>query len=346
VSVILPVRNERRFIARSLEAVLSQDYPGSRLEILVADGMSTDGTREEVRRVAANFPRISVGLIDNPGRIVPTGMNAAMRHARGEIIVRVDGHCEVANDYVRRCVEHLLAGRADGVGGPITTIGQTPVARAISLAMSSPFGVGDSAFRTRREATMLTDTIAFPAYTRSIVEKAGPYDEELVRNQDDEYNYRLRKLGARLLLAADVRSRYFSRASLRALARQYCQYGYWKVRVMQKHPRQMRVRQFAPACFVIVLFVLAAAAAIHPLGQFALLGFALLYGLACLVATICVVRRSNWHYAILLPICFAILHVSYGLGFLVGLLRFWRRWGDAGTEGRSANSGESNGPLR
>ena len=173
-----------------------------------------------------------------------------MREARGEIIVRVDGHCEIAPDYVRRCVEHLQDPSVPAVGGPLETIGHGPLSRAIAAAMSSWFGVGGSAFRIVRDRTLLTDTVAFPGYTRAIMERAGPFDEELVRNQDDEYNYRLRKMGARILLASDIRARYYSRSSLRSLGRQYLQYGYWKVRVMQKHPWQMKARHFAPLAFV------------------------------------------------------------------------------------------------
>ncbi|MCB1034312.1 MAG: glycosyltransferase family 2 protein, partial [Acidobacteria bacterium] len=211
VTVVMPVRNEADFIERSLGAVLSQDYPRNRFEVLIADGMSTDDTRERIRSLPSGA--VPVRILDNPGRIVPTGLNAALKEARGEIIVRVDGHCEIAPDYLRRSVEHLSRGEASGVGGPIETVGEGYRAQAIAAAMSSNFGVGGSAFRTGRDEPSFVDTVAFPAYPRQILQKAGPYDEELVRNQDDEYNYRLRKAGHRLLLAPDVRSLYFSRAT-------------------------------------------------------------------------------------------------------------------------------------
>ncbi len=331
VSVVMPIRNEADFIARSLGAVLAQDYPADRFDVLVADGCSDDGTTEIVRKMAAADSRVR--LLENRGRIVATGLNQALAVATGEIVVRVDGHCEIAPDYVRHCVAHLVAGEADGVGGPLETIGQTPVARAIAVAMSSQFGVGNSAFRTVTGRSMIVDTVAFPAYTRAVMDRVGPFDVELVRNQDDEYNYRLRKRGGRLLLAADVHARYYSRSSLRSLWRQYFQYGYWKVRVLQKHPRQMRPRQFIPALFVSALL---AGVVTSPwtAGRLWLAAVAGLYVVANLAATLA--SRSRVPDAtgrMVLPIAFAILHASYGSGCLVGLLKFWNRWRGEDTVG-------------
>ncbi|HEX5081172.1 MAG TPA: glycosyltransferase family 2 protein [Blastocatellia bacterium] len=330
VSVILPIRNEAHYIARSLGAVLAQDYPADRMEVMVVDGMSTDGTREIVESMSAGSPRVQ--LIDNIRRIAPTALNAGIARAGGEIIIRVDGHCEIERDYVRRCVEHLRNDGVDGVGGPLQTIGESFVARGVSVAMSSTFGVGDSAFRTVSNKTMLVDTVAFPAYTRDIVERVGFFDEELVRNQDDDYNYRLRKVGAKVLLASDVRSRYYSRSSIRSLWRQYFQYGYWKVRVMQKHPRQMRPRQFVPPLFVATLLLSLAAAPLSLVfGAWFAWPFVLAagsYTFANLAASISItVKKRDWPLSWLLPIAFATLHVSYGLGFLVGLIKFRNRWG-------------------
>lgn len=321
VSVVMPVRNEAAFIANSLKAVLSQDYPSEQMEVIVADGMSTDGTRQIVAQHSG------VRLINNPGRIVPTGLNLAIGQAHGEIIVRVDGHCEIAHDYVRRCVDHLLNDGVDAVGGPLDTIGQTPLANVIAAAMSSSFGVGGSAFRTRRNETMLTDTVAFPAYRRSLIARAGPFDEELVRNQDDEYNYRLCEMGAKILLASDVHCRYYSRSSLSSLWRQYFQYGYWKVRVMQKHPGEMRLRQFVPPLFVTVL-LLSLLTMLFVDGGWLI--FVLVIGsylVANLAASIVTATKTTATKSTLwLPVVFATLHISYGLGFLVGLMKFWNRW--------------------
>jgi glycosyltransferase involved in cell wall biosynthesis len=325
VSVVLPIRNEAAFIARGLGAVVAQDYPADRFEVLVSDGMSTDATREIVRSLQNGHPRVR--LIDNPGKIVPTGLNAALAQARGEIIVRVDGHCEIAPDYVRRCVDHLLRDGVDGVGGPLETIGDTFLAKAIATAMSSSFGVGGSAFRTVSNKTMLADTVAFPAYTRRIMDRAGRFDEELVRNQDDEYNYRLRKLGAKILLAEDVHARYYSRSSLRSLWRQYFQYGFWKVRVLQKHPLQMKLRQFVPPLFVCALLCALLLLPISPVSG-CLVGLAIVgsYLAVNLAASVLTARRNQWRLLVYLPVIFMVLHLSYGSGFLIGLAAFWNRW--------------------
>lgn len=322
VSIIMPVRDESAYIERSLGAVLRQDYPAGRTEILVVDGMSTDGTREYVRAQQATNPRLH--LIDNPRHIVPPGLNIGIAQASGDIVVRVDGHCEIAPDYVSRCVEHLLADGVEAVGGPIETVGETDAAQAIALAMSSWFGVGGSAFRTVKDRPALVETVAFPAYRRQTLERLGPFDEQLVRNQDDEYNYRLLKDGGRILLSPDIRSRYYSRSGLRSLWRQYYQYGYWKVRVMQKHPRQMRWRQFVPPAFVAGLMGSSALGLFFR--PFRRLGLWIigLYLAANLLASLSLGREHGGQHIPRLLIIHPILHLSYGLGFLVGLVSFFK----------------------
>lgn len=326
VSLIVPILDERKYILVCLDSLLSQDYPSQKTEIIIADGLSTDGTREIVAEYQKQHPNLR--MIDNPDKIVPTGLNITLRQARGEIIILISGHCEIAPDYVSKCVGYILSGKADGVGGPMQTIGETPLSETIAVAMSSPFGVGDSAFRTISGKTIYVDTVSFAAYTRKIIDKVGLYDEELIRDQDDEYNYRIREAGGKLLLAADVQSRYYSRGSLGKLWKQYFQYGYWKVRVLQKHPRQMRLRQFVPPVFTSVLLGSALLSLLFSRGWVLLVLVGGSYLLANLAASFVTASKKGWGHLPLLPATFAILHLSYGLGFLIGLVKFANRWGD------------------
>lgn len=336
VTVVMPVRNEGAFIEKSLGSVLRQSYGLERMQILVVDGMSDDDTRERVRRLEQDHPDAGIELLDNPGRIAPCALNVGLRRAHGEVIVRVDGHCQVGEHYVAHGVAHLANG-ADGVGGPLETLGETPTARAIALAMSSRFGVGGVAFRTTPtdsnevpaldlNAVREVDTVAFPAYRRSVTRQAGFFDEEFVRNQDDEYNYRLRKMGARILLALDMPAKYYSRAGFKKLWRQYFQYGFWKVRVLQRHPRQMSGRQFVPALFVGSLLGSVGLGAVAPnIGLPLLASIVCAYTLANLGATGLLIRRpasDRLAMAWRLPLAFALLHLGYGSGFLLGLARF------------------------
>jgi succinoglycan biosynthesis protein ExoA len=324
VSVIMPIRNEEDFIARSLGAVLAQEYPQDRMEVLAVDGMSTDKTRQIVQQIGQQNPHVS--LLDNPQKIAPYALNRGLTAAKGEIIVRVDGHCEIAPDYVHRCVQYLENNEIGGVGGPLETIGGNPMAQTIAAAMSSPFGVGGSPFRTVQDKTLFVDTVAFPAYRRSTLKAAGPFDEELVRNQDDEYNYRLRKLGFKILLAGDVKAKYYSRGSLSSLWWQYFQYGFWKVRVLQKHPGQMQPRQFVPFLFVSALLISLPLSLLSPWGRRLLAVIVGIYSAANLLASLSTAKRHGWQHLTLLPLIYTNLHVGYGLGFLWGLIKFARRW--------------------
>ena len=326
VSVLIPIRNESRYIDRCIQAVLHQDYPSNKIEILIADGMSDDATRSVIKEIQDNHSNVQ--SFQNPGKIVPTGMNILIPQAKGEILIRVDGHCVIAPDYVSNCVRHLEERDVDGVGGPMRSIGEDLVSQVTALAMSSKFGVGNSSFRTETGQTKLADTVPFPAYTREIIQKVGLYDEELVRNQDDEYNYRIREAGGKILLAEDVKSEYYSRGSLIKLWKQYFQYGYWKVRVLQKHPRQMSLRQFVPLAFVLALILTLLLSFLISWGWLALLILLATYLLANLAASIIAASGQGFQTLLHLPPAFAIIHLGYGLGFFVGLFKFWNRWKD------------------
>lgn len=334
VSVIMPVRNEAVFIEQSLGAVLSQDYPRDRLEILISDGMSTDETRALIKACSQKHPDIRLVVLENRGQIVSTGFNAALAQARGEVIIRVDGHTLIEPDYVRQCMAALSRSGADNVGGPMKARSDNPFGRAVALATSSPFGVGGARFHySDREEWV--DTVYLGAWPRRTFERVGTFDEEMVRNQDDEFNYRLASLGGKILLTPQIKSHYYNRPTMASLWRQYFEYGYWKVRVMQKHLTQMRPRHFAPALFISILLATLLISVAFSWALYLALALATTYLFAVVTASILSVRRGRFESLSLLPIAFGILHFAYGSGFLIGLVRFWNRW--RGRSGRMSS---------
>lgn len=324
VSVIMPIRNEARSIRHTLESVLAQDYPPGRLEVLIVDGMSDDGTREIVQGLIESqhvdgLPS-SIALIDNPGRIVPTAFNRGLRQSRGQIIVRVDGHCELASDYVRRCVEVLQATGADNVGGLQRAIGDTPTGQTIALATSSPFGVGGARFHYAQRPGP-ADTVYLGAYRREVFDRIGGFDEDLVRNQDDEFNFRLTQAGGMIWLDPSICSVYHSRSTLARLWRQYFEYGFYKVRVMQKRGAVASWRHLVPGLFVLGLLASLFLALATRRARLALV-VAGPYAAATTAASVWTARQAP-RLLPRLPAAFITMHLAYGLGFLAGLWR-WR----------------------
>ena len=315
VSIVLPMRNERRHIERCLDSILATDYPVDRLEVLVVDGESDDGSDELVRRYAREHP---VRLLSNPERIVPTAMNRGIAEARGDVIVRMDAHTTYAPDYVRRCVEALERTDAAAVGGVQAAVGSDLVTVAIAAATTSRFGVGNARFRYA-DREEFTDTVYLGAWRRATLEAAGGFDAAWVVNQDYELNCRLRRDGGKILLSPSIRCEYHVRDSLLALARQYFRYGMWRVKTLRAHPFSLRWRQLAPPAFVATL-VSAALLSSVSLVPLTLIGG--LYLLANLAASAVVARARGLRYLPVLPLTFACLHLCWGAGFLVGLVRF------------------------
>ena len=325
VTIIMPIRNEADFIERSLGAILTQNYPRSRMEVLIADGMSTDSTRIVIQDLAGRHADVSLKIIDNPGRIVPTGFNLALKQRRGEIVVRVDGHTIIAPDYVSECVSALERTGADNAGGRMNALSQTEFGKAVALATSTPFGVGGARFHYSEHEEWV-DTVYLGAWRSKVFSEIGGFDEEFIRNQDDEFNYRLRAHGGKILLSPRIKSDYYPRSSPKALWRQYYQYGFYKVRVMQKHTLQMQPRHFAPILLISGLVVTAILAFLIPATWVLFAGVAGLYIVANLAASAITAFRSQASSFLLLPLVFAILHFSYGSGFAAGLVRFACRW--------------------
>ncbi len=332
VSVIVPIRNEAAFIELSLGAVLAQDYPQNLMEIIVIDGMSDDGTREIIQRIIDDQKSKSISensvicssilLLDNPGKVVPTGLNIAIKYAKGDVIIRVDGHCVIDPNYIKYCVEMLKKTGADNVGGLQRAVSKKLVGNAIAMATSCPFGVGGARFHYSEKPGWV-DTVYLGAYRREVFDRIGNFDEELVRNQDDEFNFRLIQNGGKIWLDPSVRSVYYCRSSLRGLWKQYFQYGFYKVRVIQKRGAVPSWRHLIPAVFVFCLFltIFMALFTFKPLWGIVIIGP---YTGANLVTCLWVGRR-NLRVLPVLPVAFLILHLSYGLGFLWGIWYWWRR---------------------
>jgi succinoglycan biosynthesis protein ExoA len=316
VTVIVPVRNEIQHIRYCLEAILGQGYPQDQLEILLVDGFSDDGTRAVLSGYVSRYSQIR--LLDNPSRIVPTAMNIGIRKARGSIIIRIDARCVVEPDYISQCVHYLKTTGAQNVGGQQRAVGDNTVSKAIALATTSPFGIGNSKFRYS-DREQLVDTVYLGAYPRSVFDQIGLYDESLVRNQDYELNHRLRKAGGTIFFTPNIRSVYYGRPSLRRLFVQYFQYGYWKVRVLKKHRDSLKVRHLVAPFFVASLIASALASPFR-LGRLLLKWILFTYTSASLAASIYASRKAGKRFVPLLPVIFAILHISWGLGFVWSLL--------------------------
>jgi succinoglycan biosynthesis protein ExoA len=321
VSIIVPCRNERNHIETVIKSILAQKPPLGGFEIIVADGMSDDGTREILWRLSKDC---RLQIVDNPGLIVSKGLNAAIRQAKGQAIVRMDAHTEYAPDYVFNCLEILRATGADNVGGPWVAKGTGLIAEAIAAASQSPFACGRARGHDPHYEGIV-DTVYLGCWPRDVFDRIGMFDEELVRNQDDEFNLRLSRAGGKIWQSPSIRSRYIPRNSLLALFRQYLQYGYWKVRVIQKHRRPASMRHIVPGIFTFLLFVLPFLSFLWlPLLAF----WSLLVALYCVFSVIAAFMTAaghGWKLFPPLPFIFACYHFAYGIGFLRGVWDFMFR---------------------
>lgn len=320
VSIIVPIRNEADYIERCLNAIVAQDHP--LLECWVVDGMSTDATRQLLAPYLQKYSWIH--CLDNPEQTAPYAMNYGLAEVTGEVIIRVDGHCEIAPDYVSQCLRLLDETVADCVGGPLVSQGDTHRAQAIALAMSSPFGVGNARFRYSQTPGWV-DTLAFGAYRKAVFETVGHFNPELTRNQDDEFNYRLRSAGCKIYLSPDIQAIYYTRGSYRKLWKQYQGYGLWKIRVMQQYPGSTQWRHLVPAAFVAGLSLGLLGSGSRRGRQLSAL-IILPYSLLALLMGVRRCRSATtvakpWSYLPEMLLSFPILHLAYGVGFWRGLFK-------------------------
>jgi len=318
VTVAMPCLDEARYIESCLESVLAQDYPADRLEILVADGGSKDGTRELVSRFAARDPRVR--LVDNRARFQAAGMNAAIRLARGDVIVRMDVHCDYAPDFVRKCVEVLKRTGADNVGGAARARARTAFQQALCAALDSPLGVGGSAYRSSNREGYV-DTVFPGAFPRRVFEQVGLFDPGAVTNEDAELNQRIIAAGGKVYLSREIVVHYYPRESFGALARQYFRYGRGRARTLLKHRKLLSLRPVIPAAMVAGGVVLLATAHLQPITPCAFGAFALLTGLEA----VRVGRRAGPARIPTIWAIFPVLYVAHGCGFFGGLARYLAR---------------------
>ena len=320
ISVMAPMWNEAGHI-EALVADLAEQDVDAEVELLVADGGSSDGSVELLRE-AASVRGLALMVFDNPQRWVSHGLNVCIRAARGDLVVRVDCHSRYPPDYLRRCVDASEATGAENVGGVFVPTGRTQIERAVACAMNSPFG-GVHWTRHGSDQRVEVDTVPYGAYRPQAFELAGLFDETLVRNQDDEFNLRLRLAGGRIVLDPTIRVFYTPRGSLRAVFRQYYEYGRWKPAVMRKHGRPTSARSLVPATFVGSLLVLAPLAAVSRRATRALAVETGLYGSAALAFGALAVHRQGERWKMLPRVAatFPTFHVAHGLGMLVGLAR-------------------------
>lgn len=320
ISVIIPALNERDHIKVSVESVLQQERPPGGLEIIVVDGLSSDGTRDILTRFASEHPELHV--VDNPRRITPCAMNAGIRAARGRYVAILGGHTHYASDYLRNCID-LLNEHPEVccVGGPIQSKGMGLFGRAVALVMAHPVGIGNAKHR-HPTYEGYAEGACYPVFRKEVFEKVGLYDEMLVRNQDDELNYRLARHEEKVFISPRARCTYFVRETPSQLFRQYFQYGYWRVAVLRKHKRPASLRQIVPPLFMAFMCAVAILGVSLP-GWWRLSAGVLpvVYGATLLGVGAGNVGKVDWRVTLLFPVAAATMHVAYAAGFVWGFIK-------------------------
>ena len=316
VSVVIPMRNEEKHIAQCLDSIISSDYPQTRLEIIVVDGMSTDRSPEIVTRYVQSHNNIR--LMKNPRKIRVTANNIGIRAANGEIIVSMDAHVLYSPDYIRNCVELLETTGAATVGAIQRAVGYNYLTRAIAFATTTPFGIGNAEFRYTKEEKAV-DTFFLGAWHKRTLDKVGYFNEDWEINGDYELNYRIRMAGGKVLVSPKLKCQYFVRNSLYKLARQYFRYGMWRVKTIVTHPDSIRWRHILPPILIPwilltpILLILGVNLWYVPLATYIAYSVITSLGLSII--------KGIKYFPLLIPTLW-ILHLSWGLGFHIGVFKF------------------------
>ena len=322
ISIILPIRNEEKYIEKTLNSIFNQTYPIKLYEVIISDGMSNDNTYKIITKFSKNYKNIKI--IKNPFKIVPHGLNLSLNESKGDVIVRIDGHTIIDKFYLENCVKLLYEKKAHNVGGLINPIKHNGKSSLIGIATSSKFGIGNSPFHYSLKGNWV-DTVYLGAWDRKVFQEIGGFDEELKRNQDDEFNFRMIQNKFKIWLDPSIKSSYHSRNSFLKLFKQYFQYGFYKVRVFQKRRGFTSYRHLIPAIFILSLF---SSAFIYFYNKQIILFLAILcsYLLMSFGFSIYNLVKEKKINILILPFIYFILHSSYGLGTISGLIFFINKW--------------------
>ena len=312
VSILLPIRNEENFISQTLKSISEQDYPKDKLELVIADGDSSDGTIAKINKLKKEF--INLKILHNKHKIMPKGFNLALNNSKSDIVLMLGGHLIMPKNYISKSIKNLKEFNSSCAGGVIQAIADGFWGNVIATSISSVFGVGNVSFRVKNSKSGYVNSIPFGCYKRSVFDTIGGLDEELIRNQDDEFNFRMTQSGYKIWQDSSLVIKYFCRFSLKKLFHQYLQYGIYKVRVIQKRKALISFRHIIPSLFLISLFIPTISIYIF---------FA--YFLSGLFFSI-KINKFNITKLIACQITFFIIHLSYGLGFLFGQFKYINKW--------------------
>ena len=326
VSIICPILNEEKYIENCIQSIIAQDYPKAGVEVLFVDGMSTDNSRNLVKLYAQHYNYIK--LLDNPFKVVPHALNIGIKASKGNIIIRIDGHCKYPENYVSILVKNLYELDADNVGAVWNTLpaNNTSTCKAIAICSSHIFGVGNSKHKIGADKVIKVDTVPFGCYHREIFDKIGYFDEDLTRNQDDEFNARLINNGGKIYLIPWLVIAYTARDSFRKMSMMYYQYGLFKPLVTKKLGSPATLRQFFPAAFLIGLFFGAIMSCYFEIIFDIYLFIIALYLLvAFIIGFNKTIKLKDWKLLFTIPEAFFIIHLSYGLGYIIGLYKVFTK---------------------
>lgn len=323
VSVICPIYNEEKHIKSCLQSLFKQDYPHDKMELILVDGMSCDGTREIIKQtIERGGHDVRIRLVDNSKRIAASAMNIGIRCAEGDFIIRIDAHASYPENYISRLIYAMQTYDVENAGGECRTLSGagTHMARGISVALSTRFGMGTSYFRIGSDKMRYVDTVPFGCFRRELFDRIGLFDETLVRNQDDEFNGRIIRSGGKILLLPDIVVDYYGRTTLLSTWKMFYQYGFFKPKVAKKLGKPMTIRQFVPPFFVLTLLVSLLLIPFFPIYSICVLGAVI--GLWLIAAVISASRHAK---AVKVGLCAVVayftVHVAYGLGYIVGIFK-------------------------